>query len=263
MQRESMARSLLVALCLCVVCSVLVSSAAVSLRERQQTNRRRQMQKDVLLVAGLFDEARPVSEQFQAIEMRFVDLATGEFVEEGTVDPRTYDPKRAARDPQQGVAIAPQDDLAGLRRREKIAPVYFVRDAEGNVEQVILPVRGQGLWSTMYGFLSLESDLRTVHGITFYEHGETPGLGGEIDNPRWKARWQGKVVLDEDGTPHVEAVRGQVDETTTDAERKIDGLAGATITTRGVTNMVQYWLGDDAFGTFLDKQRTRLRQDQV
>ena len=122
---------------------------------------------------------------------------------------------------------------------------------------MILPVRGKGLWSTIYGFLSLEADLRTVRGITFSEHGETPGLGGEIENPRWKARWKGKVVVDADGTPRVEAVRGEVNETTADAEHKIDALAGATITTRGVTNMVRYWLGDNAFGRFLNKQRAQ------
>lgn len=263
MQRESMARSLLVAFCLCVVCSVLVSSAAVLLRDRQERNKQLQMQKDVLLVAGMYDEARPVPEQFQAIEMRFVDLETGEYVSDGTIDVAKYDAKAAARDPQLSVAIDPADDLAGLRRREKYAPVYLVKDDGGNIEQIVLPVRGKGLWSTMYGFLSLEPDLRTVRGITFYEHGETPGLGGEIENPRWKSRWQGKVALDPDGVPRIEAVRGEVDETTADAEHKIDGLAGATITTRGVTSLVQYWLGPRAFGPFLDKQRAQLQQNQV
>ena len=167
------------------------------------------------------------------------------------------------KDPKLSVSIEPAEDLAGLKRREKYAEVYVVKGDGGKVQQIILPVRGKGLWSTMYGFLSLDADLRTVHGITFYEHGETPGLGGEIENPRWKSKWQGKVAIDQDGNPQIEAVRGEVEPGLTGAEHKIDGMAGATITTRGVTNTIRYWLGGDGFGPLLEKQRKRLQEKQA
>ena len=93
MQRESVARSLLVATCLCVVCSVLVSSAAVLLKPVQEANKRRQMEEDVLRVAGLYKEGVPSSQLFQQVETRIVELATGDVIESGKVDPAEYDPK--------------------------------------------------------------------------------------------------------------------------------------------------------------------------
>lgn len=253
MQRESVAQSILVATCLCIVCSVLVSTAAVKLRPLQQGNKVRQMQMDVLKVAGLYEAGASVSELFQKVEKRVVDLATGEFVDADSVDADAYDPKKAAKDPEYSVAIPPGEDLAQLKRRENLAAVYFVRSPTGELQQVILPVRGKGLWSTMYGFLSMDADLHTVHGITFYEHGETPGLGAEIESDKFKQQWVGKVVRDQDGTPHISAVRGNVDPEDPEAEHKIDAIAGATITTRGVTDMVRYWLGPGGFGPLLER----------
>jgi Na+-transporting NADH:ubiquinone oxidoreductase subunit C len=253
MQRESVARSVLVAACLCLVCSLLVSSAAVLLRPKQEANKLRQMQKDVLQVAGLYEEGAEVAALFQKVDMRIVDLETGQFVEPDSVDRDAYDPKVAPKEPAYSIAIQKQEDLAGLKRREKLSAVYLVQSPAGELQQVILPVRGKGLWSTMYGFVSLESDFHTVRGITFYEHGETPGLGGEIESTKFKQQWQGKVVRDEDGSPQIEAVRGSVDPQDPEAEHKIDAIAGSTITTRGVTNMIRYWLGPNGFGPFLDR----------
>ena len=79
----------------------------------------------------------------------------------------------------------------------------------GDLEMVMVPIEGNGLWSTLYGFLALDADTRTVVGITFYEHKETPGLGGEVDNPRWKALWPGrKAFLDEGYAPKIEVIKG-------------------------------------------------------
>ena len=223
------------------------------LRPRQEANKLRQMQKDVLQVAGLYEEGAQVSDLFQKVDMRIVDLETGQFVDAANVDRDAYDPKVAPKEPDYSIVIPPEQDLAGLKRREKLSAVYLVQSPTGELQQVILPVRGKGLWSTMYGFVSLESDFYTVRGITFYEHGETPGLGGEIESPKFKRQWQGKVVRDEDGSPRIEAVRGNVDPQDPDAKHKIDAIAGATITTRGVTDMIRYWLGPNGFGPFLER----------
>ncbi len=254
MQRESVFRSLLVATCLCIVCSVLVSTAAVSLRPLQKANKLRLMQENVLVVAGLYQPGVPVAEQFKQVETKIVDLETGEYVDDGTLDSKALDSRAASRDPELSVAIQRQDDQAGLKRREKYSTVFVVTGDQGELKQLILPVRGKGLWSTMYGFLALEPDLRTVHGVTFFEHGETPGLGGEIESDRFKRQWKGKQVRDSDGTPHFTFVRGSVDPGDPAAQHKIDGIAGATITTRGVTDTICFWLGPMGFKTFLEKQ---------
>ena len=98
----------------------------------------------------------------------------------------------------------------------------------------------------MYGFLALESDLETVAGIGFYEHNETPGLGGEVDNPRWKASWVGKQAYSS-GQMAISVLKGRADMTLPEGNYQVDGLAGATLTTRGVNNLVQYWLGEQGF----------------
>jgi Na+-transporting NADH:ubiquinone oxidoreductase subunit C len=134
--------------------------------------------------------------------------------------------------------------------------VYRVSGPDGELKTLILPVCGYGLWSTLYGFLALEGDLRTVQGLKFYQHAETPGLGGEVDNPKWRALWRGKVVFDEQWRPRVELVKGSVDPSAPDAAHKIDGLAGATLTSRGVTNLLNFWLGDEGYAPYL----ARLRQ---
>jgi Na+-transporting NADH:ubiquinone oxidoreductase subunit C len=117
---------------------------------------------------------------------------------------------------------------------------------EQGIEKIILPIKGYGLWSTLYGFLALESDLQTVAGIGFYEHAETPGLGGEIDNPNWKASWVGKQAYNQ-GEFAITVLKGRVDLDRAGSESQIDGLAGATLTTKGVDNLLKYWLGEQGF----------------
>ena len=104
----------------------------------------------------------------------------------------------------------------------------------------------------MYGFLALDPDLATIRGLTFYQHGETPGLGGEVDNPRWKALWPGRIAFDETGEPVIAVARGRVGTPQQDPHR-VDGLAGATLTSRGVTAMLRFWLGEHGYGPYLER----------
>jgi Na+-transporting NADH:ubiquinone oxidoreductase subunit C len=123
-----------------------------------------------------------------------------------------------------------------------------------DVVLLILPIEGKGLWSTLYGFLALAPDTKTIEGLTFYEHGETPGLGGEIDNPRWKGLWKDRVAFDDEGNPEIEVIKGAAGPPDTDPHR-VDGLSGATLTGRGVTHLIQFWLSNDGYGPFLEKFR--------
>ena len=173
------------------------------------------------------------------------------------VDPETYDQRQAAKDPVQSVDIPAEKDLGGNKRRAELAPVYLVRQG-GEVEKIILPVHGKGLWSTLYGFLALDAkDLSTIRALVFYEHAETPGLGGEVDNPNWRAQWNGKGAFDEKGSIRIEVIKGKVDPGRTEAKYQVDGISGASITTRGVKNMLRYWLGEDGFGPYLARLKAR------
>jgi len=246
---DSIGKTLTVALLLCIVCSVIVSTAAVVLKPAQELNKGLDRKRNILAAAGMLDESRSVEEQFQQIETRVVDLRSGRFTD--AVDPSEYDPLKAAKDPERSTALSKDEDIARIFRREYYKPVYIVEDERGGIDKIILPVRGYGLWSTLYGFIALESDANTVAGLGFYEHGETPGLGGEVDNPRWKSLWPGKKVY-RDGEVELALVKGSVDPSNPNADWRVDGLAGATLTARGVTNLVQFWLGENGFAPFLD-----------
>ena len=249
---EGLGRVLTVALGLCLVCSIIVSTAAVVLKPAQQANKTLDLKRNILMAAGLLDPARSVEEQFEQVETRIVDLDEGRFVD--GVDPATFDQREAAKDPESSRAIPSEQDVAKLVRREDQALVYLVRAENGDLDKIILPIRGYGLWSTLYGFMALESDGNTVAGLGFYEHGETPGLGGEVDNPRWKSLWPGKQVYRGDQVS-IQVLKGSVPAGSNDAAWQVDGLSGATLTTKGVDNLVRYWLGEQGFKPLLDNLR--------
>ena len=253
---DSTSKTLMVALALCIVCSVIVSGAAVILKPIQEINKTLDRKRNILAAAGMLEKnatTEDINKQFSDINTRVVDLNTGKFADDA-VDLARYDPLKAAKDPDLSEALTTKQDLAKISRREQYAVVYLVENPQGDIEKVILPIRGYGLWSTLYGFIALESDGNTIAGLGFYEHGETPGLGGEVDNPRWKAFWPGKQVY-RDGEVEIGLVKGSVDPADVDASWEVDGLAGATLTSKGVTNLVHFWLGKNGFEPFLNNLR--------
>ena len=253
---DSTSKTLMVALALCIVCSVIVSGAAVILKPIQEINKTLDRKRNILAAAGMLEKnatTEDINKQFSDINTRVVDLNTGKFADDA-VDLARYDPLKAAKDPDLSEALTTKQDLAKISRREHYAIVYLVENPQGDIEKVILPIRGYGLWSTLYGFIALESDGNTIAGLGFYEHGETPGLGGEVDNPRWKAFWPGKQVY-RDGEVEIGLVKGSVDPADVDASWEVDGLAGATLTSKGVTNLVHFWLGKNGFEPFLNNLR--------
>jgi Na+-transporting NADH:ubiquinone oxidoreductase subunit C len=254
MSRDSTTKVLSVAFLLCLVCSILVSAAAVGLSSIQERNKIEEKRKNILQAAGLYQEGQPVAEQFSQIEPRIVDLQTGTINTE--IDPALFNSRKAVRDPQTRRQIPADLDLADIKARSRLKDVYLVLD-DGQLRLLILPVHGKGLWSTMYGFISLATDFTTVKGFAFYEHGETPGLGGEIDNPSWKQQWPGKKIYDESGRVRIRVLKGRVDRQSPDAVYQADGLAGSTLTARGVGNLLQYWMGEDGYQPFLE----RLKQE--
>ena len=250
--KESLGGIVSVALALCVVCSIVVSAAAVVLKPGQEVNKTRDLKRNVLMAAGLYDAGLTIEEQFQRVDSRVVDISTGEYATD--IDPEGFDQRAAAKDPATSVALDSDADIANIIRQSRYAMVYLVNDEAGDLSKVILPVHGYGLWSTLYGFVALESDGNTIAGLGFYEHKETPGLGGEVDNPRWKDLWKGKQVY-RDGAVAISVVKGSVDQGSDAANWQVDGLSGATLTSRGVSNLVQYWLGENGFEPYLRNLR--------
>ena len=248
MPNDSRSKTLVVALTLCLVCSILVSTAAVMLKPLQDANKALDKKRNILTIAGMMTPGVSIDEAFSKIEPRIVDMTTGQFVDD--MDTAKYDQRKASKDPNLSVALTKAQDIASIRRQAKYATVYLVRK-DSKLETIILPVHGYGLWSTMYGFVALNGDAKTVKGMGFYEHAETPGLGGEVDNPLWKAKWIGKEIYNPQGEVAIELLKGGVGPATSNPQYKVDSLAGATLTSRGVENLVHYWLGDNGFKPFL------------
>jgi len=240
----------------CLVCSIVVAGSAVSLKDRQDANVVLDRQEKVLTVAGLMreDESKSAAEVVQLfsdrIVPRAVDLSSGKYTD--AVDPENYDQRKAARDPE--MSREAEANAAKVRRLPTYAVVFEVKSETGGTDALIIPIEGKGLWSTLYGYLALSPDTKTIKGITFYEHGETPGLGGEVDNPRWKGLWKGRLAFDERWNPAIRVIKGPAGPVASDPHR-VDGLSGATITSRGVSNLVGYWLGESGFGPYLAKVR--------
>jgi Na+-transporting NADH:ubiquinone oxidoreductase subunit C len=250
---DGIKKTLIVAFSLCIVCSVVVSTAAVVLKPAQEANKTLDRKRNILAAAGMLEEGVSVEKQFEQVQTRIVDLRTGKFTDE--VNPATFDQRSAAKDPAMSHKLSDEEDIAKIKRRADYAEVYLVNDAAGQLDKIILPVHGYGLWSTLYGFLALESDLNTVAGLGFAEHGETPGLGGEVDNPNWKAKWPGKQVY-RDGKVELGLIKGTVDPASADANWQVDGLSGATLTSKGVTHLVQFWLGKEGYQPFIDNLKS-------
>ena len=92
-------------------------------------------------------------------------------------------------------------------------------------------------------------DGTTINGLTFYDHGETPGLGGEVDNPKWKKQWVGEQAF-KNGKPHIDVVKGTAP-TGVSTDGKLDGLSGATLTANGVESLLNFWLGEHGYGPYV------------
>ena len=253
----------------CLVCALLVSATAVVLKPYQDANVVNDRKMNILLATGDFRKddlnQNTIDEIFEnQIEDRIIDLETGDDVSEQYWDGAESKADRRAKLAEYDqfkaslaeAKLPKKTDIAGIQKKEKHSHVYLYTSSKGE-KKYIFPIRGYGLWSTLKGFIALKEDLRSIAGLTYYEHKETPGLGGEVDNPSWKAQWtQGKLLSDEGGNIKISVVTKQ-----SDPRYKVDALSGATITSRGVENMIKFWMGKEGFGPYLEKLRANTQAD--
>ncbi|MCA0918746.1 Na(+)-translocating NADH-quinone reductase subunit C [Pseudooceanicola nanhaiensis] len=247
---DNTVKTLVIAIGLCLLASMVVSAAAVSLRPLQQQNAALDKQVNILEVAGVYEPGMDVAAAFDKFEPHVLELSTGTFTDQ--FDPAEFDDRAAASDPELSHAL--DSDPASIGRQADFVTVYLLRDADGALDKVILPIYGYGLWSTLYGFIAVEEDGNTIYGLQFYEHAETPGLGAEVDNPRWKALWNGKQLRTEDGAGEL-AITVAKAPPPEGRDYFVDALSGATLTSRGVNNLVKFWMSERGFEPFLERVR--------
>lgn len=270
--KESISKTLIVALSVSLISAIFVAGAAVGLKPIQVQNQQLDKQKSILQIAGLLDTSSDNAENNSAnlvenmfkerIRPQAVDLQTGEIIEnskEKNINVDNFNAVAVAKNPETSTELTSDQDIAKIKRRENYSVIYWVVNPQtGEKENLILPIRGYGLWSTLYGFLAIKAeDLNTVVGLGFYQQGETPGLGGEVDNPRWKAKWKDKTLFAADGTPNIQIVKGGVREDSPEISHQVDALAGASLTSRGVNNLLHFWLGENGFGKLLNNLKNK------
>ncbi|GIS04989.1 MAG: Na(+)-translocating NADH-quinone reductase subunit C [Gammaproteobacteria bacterium] len=249
---ESVVKTIGVAFFVCLVCSLIVSASAVSLRDLQKENKLNDRRIKILEVADIeMNQIISIAEQFSKLESKFIDFNTGLLMDEyNNFSIDDYDQIIVTKDPNLSSKVPTSEDIAIIKNRENVGKIYILRDEIGAIDKLVLPIRGYGLWGTLYGYISIEDDFNTVSGIEFYDHKETPGLGAEVDNPKWKAQWKGKKIY-KDNKVNLAVIKGKVANDSESKSYKIDGLSGATITSRGVTNMVAYWFGESGYSSLL------------
>lgn len=244
-KKETLGGTIGVVIAVCLVCSIVVSGAAVGLRDLQTSNAAKDKQVKILEAAGIEMTAEcDVSCTYDKfVEERYVDISTGQYVEV----PTDFDMYKAANKADYTVKV--EGSNVGFQRRSSVASVYIVKSESGAVERLVLPVHGSGLWDLMYGFLALDADGNTIRELVYYQHKETPGLGAEILNPAWKAKWNGKKLF-KDGQIAIDVQKNA----NPDDIYAIDALSGATLTSNGVENTLRYWAGANGFGPYLKNQ---------
>lgn len=234
------------AVILCITVSSILALLATVLKPTQQRAAEFDRQKNVMMAAGMIQRgdarSREELEELYKTQVKpiVIDTRDGSVAEGKTADDlEELNAKAAEADPL---------------HKHAFRMIETALTQDGKLDAIILPVSGKGLWSTLYGYLALDADKNHVKGIQFYKHGETPGLGGEVENEQWTAMWRGKEILDDNGElVSITVKKGKVD-SSIPREKKhyVDGLAGATITSNGVTKFVLRDL--QAFGTYLQKK---------
>ena len=209
-----------------IILGLGLSATADSLRERQILNEELDIKKNILSVLGYKQDTPWTNEEVQSLyDANINEIRIDEF---GSV-------------------------IYELDKNENLSYTIYQSSENNKVTGYAIPIAGKGLWGTMYGYLALESDLNTIIGLEFYKDKETPGLGAEINNPKWKKLWKGKEIYSTNGELAIQVIKGSVMTDDSGFNNKVDGLSGATITGNGVTNLLQFWLSDLGFQPFLNQ----------
>jgi Na+-transporting NADH:ubiquinone oxidoreductase subunit C len=255
MNDDNPQKALLVVFLVALVCSILVSVASVALKPIQQRNQLVERSRNIVALTGLVEDgviltSGEILDVVEELDIRIINIETGEFDTEQ--DAAEFDARAAVNNPELSIMIPPEVDGASLGRRSSYEVIYLVWN-DDKLGRIIFPIVGQGMWSTIYGFIALKSDLNTISAVSFYEQTETAGLGDQIKRPDWQGQWQGRKLFDSQGKFRFRTGPGTINPNSAAAAHQVDSLSGATVTSDAVTRMIAYWFGPNGYKTFLDK----------
>lgn len=257
MNNESPIKALLVVTVTALVCSVLVTVAAVTLQPIQKAYQHLERNRTIVEISGLSQNVKQLSDKevvnlFQSIEARIIDLDSGTF--NTNFNPDTFDSWQVDDNPELSIVIPTEQDLAKLGHRSRFVTIYLVNDSD-TLNRMILPIKGQGMWSMIYGFIAIEKDLNSIVDISFYQQKETAGIGDKILHPDWQASWKKRKLYDDHDALQLGSGSSQTAQLSV---HQIDAISGATVTVDAVKNMVRYWFGTHGYARFLHAYRKEL-----
>ncbi len=221
-----------------VICALLLSVAASMLQGRISANQELDVNKNILECLDAFGkDGLPAKKEAKADDVKTFFSSR---IEATIVNPMGEEL------PTEGVTISklrPWKDVtdSSIDRKDLKLPVYILKAADGeSVAAYCIPVWGKGLWGAIYGYLAIEPDGETVRGITFLSnHKETPGLGARIVEAEWRAQWKAKTIFNADGKlAPITLIKGGVRPDSKKASHQVDGISGATMTCKGVSQMM-------------------------
>ena len=226
------------AVAMTVICGGLLALANQGLKDKQQEQITLDTQKQILGAVMEVTETTDVSTIYTNQINSYVVNSEGKKVD-GVIAEKVNTKK-----------VYKQKDVA-----LKQLPVFEFKNANGQVEAYIVPMFGKGLWDDVWGYIALDTDLNTLKGASFGHKGETPGLGARISDKEIQARFVGKKITDASGAlASISFVKGE-NVTPSFTDNQVDGLSGATMTTKGVNSMLMNYFGyyDNYFNTIRKK----------
>lgn len=238
MNTSSTRYTFIFAVIVCVVSAVMLAAFSEGLRPQKELNEELDVKKNILKAVVLKEPLTPKMKAEEVLKI-YKDK-----IEEFVID-------------KEGNVAEGKTPKQLTEKDRGLFPLYLYKE-EGQIIAYAFPIVGQGLWSTLYGYLALENDATTIRGITFYKHGETPGLGGEIEKEWFQNNFKGKKIysLQEGKLTPVVVVKGRAADLYKgeELEYHVDGITAATLTGQGVTGLIARWV------TIYDAYLSRLRK---
>ncbi|HBO97380.1 MAG TPA: NADH:ubiquinone reductase (Na(+)-transporting) subunit C [Candidatus Omnitrophica bacterium] len=237
MNTSSTRYTFIFAVIVCVVSAVMLSVFSEGLRPQKELNEELDVKKNILKAVALKEPLAPKMKGGDVLEVY------DSKIEELVID-------------KEGHVVAGKTPKQLTGKDKDLYPLYIYKE-DGRVMAYAFPIVGQGLWSTLYGYLAVEADATTIRGATFYKHGETPGLGGEIEKEWFQNNFKGKTIysVKEHKLTPVVVVKGKAADVVSKDElsHHVDGITAATLTGKGVTELIDRWVR--VYDAYLSKLR--------
>ena len=205
---------------LTIICGGLLAFASEALKEKQQANIELEKKANILSCVMTLKEGDNIEKLYSTKVQSYIVDYKGNKREDMEINDIKIE-KEYKKPPM-----------------ERFLPIYEFKNTEGTLEFIVVPVYGYGLWNNIWGYIALKSDFNTIQGVKFQHAAETPGLGARIESEEIQSRFRNKTLFEADNLISVLMQKGENQDYSKEPH-KVDGMSGATLTGKGVNNMLK------------------------